>query len=271
MLNNPSHLEAVNPVAMGKTRSKQQSLRDGAFNDDLAKEFGSDAINVVFHGDAAIAGQGVNQECLMMAYTPNFDIGGTIHVVVNNQVGFTNPSERGRSSRYSTDIAKSINAPVIHVNSDDPEMVGLVTKLAFDYQQKFRKDIFIDINCFRRLGHNELDDPTVTNPLMYKLIAAKTSVPDAYAEQIVEAGVMTKEEVAEVIQKRFDFYNSELQAVETYQPEKSYFQRQWEGFVQAPSELTIWDTGLSWDVLGYIGKSSIYHPEKFVSNFWSFS
>jgi probable 2-oxoglutarate dehydrogenase E1 component DHKTD1 len=156
MLNNPSHLEAVNPVSMGKTRSKQQSLRDGAFNDDHAKDFGSDVINVQFHGDAAIAGQGVNQECLMMAYTPNFDIGGTIHVVVNNQIGFSTPSERGRSSRYSTDIAKSINAPVIHVNSDDPEMVGLVTKLAFDYQQKFRKDIFIDLMCFRRLGHNEV-------------------------------------------------------------------------------------------------------------------
>lgn len=174
MLHNPSHLEAVNPVSMGKTRSKQQSIRDGAFNDDQAKEFGSDIINVQLHGDAAIAGQGINQECLMMAFTPNFDIGGSIHVVINNHVGFTTPGDRGRSSRYCTDIAKSINAPVIHVNSDDPELVGLVTKLAFDYQREFRKDIFIDMNCFRRLGHNELDDPTVTNPLMYKIIREKT-------------------------------------------------------------------------------------------------
>jgi probable 2-oxoglutarate dehydrogenase E1 component DHKTD1 len=173
MLPNPSHLEAVNPVSMGKTRSKQQSLRDGAFNDDQTKLFGSDVINIQMHGDAAIAGQGVNQECLMMAYTPNFDIGGTIHVIINNQVGYTTPGDRSRSSRYCSDIAKSVNAPVIHVNSDDPEMVGLVTELALNYQRMFRKDVFIDFNCFRRLGHNELDDPTVTNPCMYKLIRDK--------------------------------------------------------------------------------------------------
>lgn len=173
MLHNPSHLEAVNPVSMGKARSKQQSLRDGAFNDDQAKKFGSDVINVILHGDAAIAGQGVNQECLMMAYTPNFDIGGSIHVVINNHIGFTTPADRGRSSRHCTDIAKSVNAPVIHVNGEDPELVGLVTRLAFNYQRQFRKDIFIDMNCYRRLGHNELDDPTVTNPLMYKSIRDK--------------------------------------------------------------------------------------------------
>lgn len=171
MLPNPSHLEAVNPVVMGKTRSKQQSLRDGAFNDDKNKLFGSEAISVILHGDAAISGQGINQECLMMAYTPNYDVGGTIHLVINNQIGYT--TEEGRSSRYCTDIAKSINAPVLHVNADDPEMVGLVTKLVFNYQQKFRKDIFIDFNCFRKLGHNEVDDPTMTNPCLYKMIKDK--------------------------------------------------------------------------------------------------
>lgn len=170
MLHNPSHLEAVNPVAMGKARSKQQSLRDGAFNDDRCKEFGSEVMSVVVHGDAAIPGQGINQECLMMAYTPNFDIGGTIHLVINNQIGYTTPSDRGRSSRHPTDIAKSINAPVVHVNSEDPELMLVVTKLAVDYQRRFRKDIFIDMNCFRRLGHNELDDPSMTNPLMYQTI-----------------------------------------------------------------------------------------------------
>lgn len=111
-----------------------------------------------------------------MAYTPNFDVGGTIHLVINNHIGYTTPGDRGRSSRYCTDIAKSVNAPVIHVNSDDPELVGLVTKLAFDYQQTFRKEVFIDMQCFRRLGHNELDDPTVTNPLMYKAIRDKRFV-----------------------------------------------------------------------------------------------
>lgn len=265
MLHNPSHLEAVNPVAMGKTRSKQQCLRDGAFNDDQNKEFGSDVVNVVLHGDAAISGQGINQECLMMSTTPNYDIGGTIHCVINNHVGFTTPADRGRSSRYATDIAKSINAPVIHVNGDDPELVGLVTKLAFSYQQKFRKDIFIDMNCFRRLGHNELDDPTVTNPLMYKAIRDKKSVPDVYAQKMIDDGIMTKEEIEEITKKQFDFYNSELLSVESYVPEKSYFKKQWEGFMQAPKDLTIWDTGVSWDLLSYIGRSSVYHPAEFVS------
>lgn len=206
----------------------------------------------------------------MMAYTPNYDVGGTIHCVINNNIGYTTPSDRGRSSRYCTDIAKSINAPVIHVNSDYPELVELVTKLALDYQQKFRKDIFIDITCFRRLGHNELDDPTVTNPQMYKAIRDKKSVPDAYAEKLIEEGLMTKEEVEEITKRQFDFYNSELQSVDTYQPEKSYFKKQWEGFVQAPSDLTIWDTGISWELLSYIGRNSVYHPPDFVRKFLQF-
>jgi len=265
MLHNPSHLEAVNPVSMGKTRSKQQSIRDGAFNDDQSKEFGSDVINVQLHGDAAISGQGINQECLMMSFTPNFDIGGTIHMVINNHIGYTTPATQGRSSRYCTDIAKSINAPVIHVNSDDPELVGLVTKLAFNYQRQFRKDVFIDFNCYRRLGHNELDDPTITNPLMYKAIHAKKSVPDAYAEQLIGEGIMTKEEVDDICKQQFDYLNTELQSVDSYQPEKTYFKQQWEGFAQAPKDLTIWDTGVSYDLLSFIGRSSIYSPPDFVS------
>ncbi|CRK91153.1 CLUMA_CG004838, isoform A [Clunio marinus] len=263
MLHNPSHLEAVNPVTMGKTRSKQQSLRDGAFNDDNAKEFGSEVINIQLHGDAAFSGQGMNQECLMLAYTPNFDIGGTIHLVINNQIGFTTPGDRGRSSRYSTDVAKSINAPIIHVDGNDPELVWLVTKLAFQYQRKFRKDIFIDMNCFRRLGHNELDDPTVTNPLMYKMIRDMKSVPDTYAQKMIDEGFMAKQEIDDIVKKQFDYYNSELQNVEQYQPEKSYFMKQWEGFVQAPNNLTVWDTGVDWSLLSYIGRQSVYYPKEF--------
>lgn len=156
---------------MGKTRSKQQTLKDGAFNDDnLSMEFSSKVLNVILHGDAAFAGQGVNQECLNMAYVPHYDVGGSLHVLINNQVGFTTPGERGRSTDYASDLAKTIQAPVFHVNGDDPEMLIQVTKLAFDYQREFRKDVFIDLNCFRRWGHNELDDPTFTNPLVYKII-----------------------------------------------------------------------------------------------------
>lgn len=170
MLHNPSHLEAVNPVSMGKSRSKQQMIRDGAFSADADQPFGTNSINIQLHGDAAFAGQGINQEMLIMAGTPHFDVGGTIHMIVNNQVGFTTPGERGRSSRYCTDLAKSIGAPIFHVNVDDPEALFLVTRLAFDYQREFHKDVFIDLYCFRRWGHNEMDDPTFTNPLLYKAI-----------------------------------------------------------------------------------------------------
>lgn len=130
------------------------------------------------HGDAAFAGQGINQEMLMMSGVPHFDVGGTIHMVVNNQVGFTTPGNRGRTTTYCTDLAKMISAPVIHVNGDDPEAVTLATKLAVDYQRIFQRDIFIDLMCFRRWGHNEIDDPTFTNPAIYKIIHSRKSVPD---------------------------------------------------------------------------------------------
>lgn len=170
MLHNPSHLEAVNPVSMGKARSKQQTCRDGAFSDDAEKPFATSVLNVQLHGDAAFIGQGINQEMLVMAGTPQFDVGGSIHMIVNNQVGFTTPGARGRSCRYTSDLAKMINCPIFHVNVDDPEGLSLITRLAFDYQREFREDVFIDLNCFRRWGHNELDDPTFTNPLQYKVI-----------------------------------------------------------------------------------------------------
>lgn len=130
------------------------------------------------HGDAAFAGQGINQEMLMMSGVPHYDVGGTIHMVVNNQVGFTTPGDRGRCTNYCTDLAKMINAPVIHVNGDDPEALTLATKLAVEYQQRFHRDFFIDLMCFRRWGHNELDDPTFTNPAIYKIIHSRKSVPD---------------------------------------------------------------------------------------------
>ncbi|XP_055587135.1 probable 2-oxoglutarate dehydrogenase E1 component DHKTD1 homolog, mitochondrial [Uranotaenia lowii] len=261
MLHNPSHLEAVNPVSMGKTRSKQLTLKDGPYDNEQPQV--SKALNIQLHGDAAFAGQGINQECLMMADVPHFDVGGSIHMIVNNQVGFTTPGERGRGSRYSSDLAKSIMAPVIHVNGDDPEALSKVTRLAFDYQQKFGKDIFIDLNCFRRWGHNELDDPTFTNPLLYEVIHGRGSVPDLYAKKLVEAGVMTQDEVSGVVQKHMDFLNSELQNVNHYQPEKSYFEQQWSGLQQAGNEVTIWDTGVDYGLLGHIARTSVQYPSDF--------
>lgn len=161
---------------MGKTRSKQQTVGDGAFSDDPEKPFATTVLNVIVHGDAAFAGQGVNQECLNMAYVPHFEVGGSLHLIVNNQIGFTTPGERGRSTDYTSDLAKTIQAPVFHVNGDNPEMVVLITQLAMQYQRAFRKDIFIDMNCFRRWGHNEMDDPTFTNPSVYQIIHNRKSV-----------------------------------------------------------------------------------------------
>lgn len=263
LLHNPSHLEVINPVSIGKTRSKQQSSRDGAFRDDNVHDFGSTWINVQLHGDAAFPGQGINQESLFMQGTPHFEIGGTIHLVVNNQVGFTTPGDRGRSSRYCTDLAKSIEAPIFHVNADDPEKLALITRLSFDYQQKFRKDIFIDLNCFRRWGHNELDDPTFTNPALYKIIHNRKSIPDQYVEKLIADGVLTDENKVEIVTNHTNYLNQELSDWENYEPEVTYFQKQWQGLRQAPNEITRWDTGLDWNLLNFIGRASVYFPDSF--------
>ncbi|XP_055535959.1 probable 2-oxoglutarate dehydrogenase E1 component DHKTD1 homolog, mitochondrial [Wyeomyia smithii] len=261
MLHNPSHLEAVNPVCMGKTRAKQLSQQDGPYANDGAQI--SKILNVQLHGDGAFAGQGVNQECLMMASVPHFDVGGSIHMIVNNQVGFTTPGDRGRGTPYSSDLAKSIMAPVIHVNGDDPEALSKVTQLAFNYQQIFGKDIFIDLNCFRRWGHNEMDDPTFTNPLLYKIIHNRKSVPDLYAAKLLATGELEQADVKTIVKNHTDFLNSELQNLNEYQPEKGYFEQQWSGMQQAGSEITTWDTGVDYSLLHLIARTSVEYPSDF--------
>ncbi|XP_034113046.1 probable 2-oxoglutarate dehydrogenase E1 component DHKTD1 homolog, mitochondrial isoform X1 [Drosophila albomicans] len=265
MIRNPSHLEAANPVAMGKTRSKQQTRGEGAFdNAATAQPFGQHVVNVILHGDAAFAGQGINQECLNMAYVPHFEVGGSVHLIVNNQVGFTTPADRGRSSAYSSDLAKSIQAPVFHVNGDDPEAVARITNLAFRYQREFRKDIFIDMNCFRRWGHNEVDDPTFTNPLIYKIIHQRQSVPDLYADKLATEGVLSKDEAKQLREKYMAHLGEELALAPTYVPPPSFFEKQWAGLTSAPAnELTYWDTGLDYGLLHWIGQQSVAYPEDF--------
>ncbi|XP_064535952.1 probable 2-oxoglutarate dehydrogenase E1 component DHKTD1 homolog, mitochondrial [Drosophila montana] len=265
MVRNPSHLEAANPVAMGKTRSKQQSRGDGAFStESSAQPFGQHVLNVILHGDAAFAGQGINQECLHMAYVPHFEVGGSLHLIVNNQVGFTTPGERGRSTEYASDLAKSIQAPVFHVNGDDPEALALITNLAFRYQREFHKDIFIDLNCYRRWGHNELDDPTFTNPLVYQIVHQRQSVPDLYAAELARQGVLSAEQSSQLREKYIAYLNEELALAPTYQPPASYFEQQWAGLKLAPgNELTYWDTGLDYGLLHWIGQQSAAYPADF--------
>ncbi|MGW2237904.1 multifunctional oxoglutarate decarboxylase/oxoglutarate dehydrogenase thiamine pyrophosphate-binding subunit/dihydrolipoyllysine-residue succinyltransferase subunit [Streptomyces sp. NPDC001759] len=173
---NPSHLEIVGPVAQGVVRAKQ----------DLAGDAGSRAVlPVVLHGDAAFAGQGVVAETLNMSQLPGYGTGGTVHVIVNNQVGFTTLPRDGRSGTYATGVARMVEAPVFHVNGDDPEAVDRVARLAFDYRRAFHKDVVIDLLCYRRHGHSEVDDPSITQPVMYDRIDAKPSVRTLYAESLV--------------------------------------------------------------------------------------
>ena len=186
---NPSHLEAVNPVLEGIVRAKQDRLNTkGTYT----------VLPILLHGDASFAGQGINAETLQLSQLPGYRTGGTIHIVVNNQVGFTTSPHSSRTSRYSTDVAKLIEAPVLHVNGDDPEACVRVARLAFEYRQAFNKDIVIDMVCYRRRGHNEGDEPSFTQPLMYKLIDAKRTTRTLYTEALVGRGDITPEEADEI-------------------------------------------------------------------------
>ena len=201
--NNPSHLEIVNPVIEGSVRARQERLKDKEKNL---------VIPILIHGDAAFSGQGVVMETLQMSQTRGYGVGGSIHVIVNNQIGFTTSDARdARSTLYSTDVAKMIECPILHVNGDDPEMVVFAAKLACEYRYTFKKDIIIDMFCFRRRGHNEADEPSATQPLMYKKIKNHKSVRDQYQERLINDGVVSKEET-------FDFqknYRSSLEKGET--------------------------------------------------------
>jgi 2-oxoglutarate dehydrogenase E1 component len=188
---NPSHLEIVNPVVEGSVRARQHRRGDTQ---------GDQVLPILIHGDAAIAGQGVNQECLNMAATRGYYTGGTIHIVVNNQIGFTTSDPRdARGTTFCTDIAKMIEAPVLHVNGDDPEVALMAVEIALDYRQRFHKDVFIDLVCFRRLGHNEADEPMVTQPLMYRRIAQHPGTRKLYADKLVAEGVITADEADKMV------------------------------------------------------------------------
>ena len=202
LLNNPSHLESVNPIVMGRTRSKQD--REG----DLERHR---FISLLIHGDAALAGQGVVAECLTMSQLDGYCVGGTIHVVINNQVGFTTDPRDGRSTQYCTDIAKMVNCPVIHVNADDLDAVVASARLAADYRQRFRKDVFVDLICFRRYGHNEQDEPMYTQPRLYTAVKQHPGTFKVYAQRLVQAGVIDQARVDAMVAKEF----AELDAAQT--------------------------------------------------------
>ncbi len=183
---NPSHLEAVNPVVEGRVRAKQRRFKD------RDRKLG---LPILIHGDAAFAGQGLVAETLNLSQLPGYRTGGTIHVVVNNQIGFTTAPSEGRSTRYCTDVAKMIEVPIFHVNGEDPEAVVYVAELALEFRETFGQDVVIDMVCYRRHGHNEGDEPAFTQPLMYGKIKDRMSIRELYTENLVMIGELSTDEV----------------------------------------------------------------------------
>lgn len=197
---NPSHLEFVGPVVLGRVRARQ---------DRLTEHF-TRVMGVIIHGDAAFAGQGVVQEMLNMSEIPGFRTGGTLHIILNNQIGFTTGPGQSRSSHYATDVAKMLQIPIFHVNGEDPEAVAQATWLAMEFRHHFKKDVVIDMYCFRKHGHNEGDDPTVTQPAMYRQIKGKLSVREAYLQRLVSYGEITEEEAEAIAVQRRESLEEEL-------------------------------------------------------------
>ena len=251
---NPSHLEIVNPVVAGSVRARQTHRNDADCHQVLP---------VLIHGDSAFAGQGVNMELFNMSQTRGFGVGGTIHIVINNQVGFTtsNPHDT-RSTLYCTDVAKMVNAPVFHVNGDDPEAVLFVTRLAFDYRAKFKRDVVIDLVCYRRHGHNEADEPSATQPLMYKIIKARPPARELYAKQLEAAGVIAGGDAQELI----DTYRAKLEAgqpIPALDPNfKDSFAIDWTRHLNASLDQAV-DTGVTKDKLAALNAKILDVPKDF--------
>lgn len=204
---NPSHLEAVDPVLEGLVRAKQDLLDHGSIDSDGQRAFS--VVPLMLHGDAAFAGQGVVAETLNLANLPGYRVGGTIHIIVNNQIGFTTAPEYSRSSEYCTDVAKMIGAPIFHVNGDDPEACVWVARLAVDFRQRFKKDVVIDMLCYRRRGHNEGDDPSMTNPYMYDVVDTKRGARKSYTEALIGRGDISMKEAEDALRD----YQGQLERV----------------------------------------------------------
>ncbi|MFM7553433.1 MAG: thiamine pyrophosphate-dependent enzyme, partial [Actinomycetota bacterium] len=226
---NPSHLEVVNPVVEGKVRAKQN------LSGDVERRR---VMPVLIHGDAAFIGQGVVPETLLLSQLEGYFTGGTIHVVINNQVGFTAPPESCRPTRYATDIARIIESPVFHVNGDDPEAAVHAIRLALGFRQRFGRDVVIDLVCFRKYGHNELDEPTFTQPSMYKKIAAHPGTRAVYAKQLIEKHGFTEAELDGVKKEFLEILDLALNYARDFRPRQEVFTYgdAWAGLGPAPED-----------------------------------
>ena len=256
---NPSHLEAVDPVVVGKVRAKQRQRGDK----ERRKVLG-----LLMHGDAAFGGQGIVAETFGLSDIKGYRTGGTIHVVVNNQIGFTTNPAATRTSRYPTEIAKMAQAPIFHVNGDDPEAVIHVARIAAEFRHEFRKDVVIDMWCYRRFGHNEGDEPAFTQPRMYRAIADHLSVREIYANQLIAEGVVTEEQVAEIQQKVRAHLDEDFEASASYKPNKAdWLEGKWQGLTTAPStEERKGQTDVSMELLKEVGTAISTVPDSFNLN-----
>jgi 2-oxoglutarate dehydrogenase E1 component len=256
---NPSHLEAEDPVVLGKTRALQDFANDKEHTTSMA---------LLMHGDAAFAGQGVVYETMGMYNLPNYATGGTIHIVVNNQIGFTTDPRFARSTPYPSDIAKSIDAPIFHVNGDDVEAVTFVCQMAADWRAKYKKDVVIDLVCYRRHGHNETDQPSFTQPRMYEAIAKQETTLTQYARQLVDEGSFTQKDIDEHKKWVWGMLEEAAEKSKDYQVgEREWLSSAWDGF-PTPKELAEQildhkDTGVEKERLEHIGHAVASYPEDF--------
>jgi len=249
---NPSHLEIVDPVVVGRVRAKQQQLDDH----DRTKVLG-----ILLHGDAAFAGQGVVAETFAFSALRGYRTGGTIHIIINNQIGFTTSPSFSRSSPYPTDVAKMVMAPIFHVNGDDPEAVVHAARIATEFRQAFGTDVVIDMFCYRRFGHNEGDEPAFTQPLMYDAIGAHPSTRDLYAQQLIDEGLLDKDAAQKVIDDRIAYLDAEFDAGTNYLPNKAdWLEGRWSGMVTAHGDDRRGETAVDLDLLRQIGTSMTSLP-----------
>ncbi len=220
---NPSHLEFVNPVAIGRCRSKQDRVSDG-----LREK----VMTILIHGDAAFAGEGVVQETLNLSQLDGYCTGGTIHVILNNQIGFTTPAHLGRSTTYASDVAKMLQIPIFHVNGEDPEAVAQVVQLSMDFRNRFHRDVVIDMYCYRRLGHNESDEPRFTQPLMYDLIDKRPTIRDSYLKRLLKLQEITQEKADEIVEERQRVLQDEFDSAKKnqYSPDTQTLGGYWAGY-----------------------------------------
>ena len=252
---NPSHLEAVNPVVIGKVRAKQQQLND---------KNRVSVLPLLLHGDAAFAGQGVVAECFGLSGLVGHKTGGTIHVVVNNQIGFTTAPHFSRSSPYPTDIALMVEAPIFHVNGDDPEAVVHAAKVATEFRQKFQKDVVIDIICYRRFGHNEGDEPMFTNPIMYKKIKKQKTTLTLYTDLLVRDGLIPEGEIEDLKTGFQSFLNDEFDAGKNYKPNKAdWLDGRWAHLDRNKDDYQRGQTAISEDTFDKVGAALSKLPDDF--------